>query len=440
MSLKIQKIAVAALLLSNSAVMAIPFGSFDTRSMAMGGAGVALGEADAAPLFNPALLSVSKEKDDFSILLPAVGIRVADPDKLLDSVDSFQKQDSIGQLNNAIANLNTAIASGIPANVTAAATALSGNITNLSAQLTTLSNKPIAVDGGMATVIAIPNKKFGVAFYANAAVATGGLFKYSDAATLTAPGTGLADLSLSCAADPTVNAAACNTLAAFNTNNLTSGINFKGVALGEMGFSLSRVFSIAEHDLALGITPKIVKAQLFDAQIQVNSSNQTNVTGADYLAEYSYVNFDLGAAKNYSNGWRTGFVIKNIIPQTLDFKRAPTPGATPVATGEQLSLKPQARFGVSHANTWSTVALDIDLTRNDPAGFENSTQYVALGGELNAFDWAQLRAGYRVDMVNSARNVTSIGLGFSPFGVHADFAVAGNASEIGASFQLGFRF
>jgi hypothetical protein len=31
-------------------------------------------------------------------------------------------------------------------------------------------------------------------------------------------------------------------------------------------------------------------------------------------------------------------------------------------------------------------------------------------------------------------------LGFSPFGVHADLAVAGNTTEIGAAFQFGFEF
>ncbi|HUX91607.1 MAG TPA: conjugal transfer protein TraF [Gallionellaceae bacterium] len=435
MSFKPHKLAAtAALLMSSSVALAIPFGSFDSRSMAMGGAGVAVGGADAAPLFNPALLSVAQDKDDFALILPTIGVRIADPDKLLDSIDQFQKNDYIGQLNTAITNLNAA---ATPAAATIAAQQVSTAITNVSNQLTTLSNKPIAVDGGVATVVGLPSKKFGVAFYANAAVATGGLFKYNDATQL---GT-LANNSQLCATDPTVNANACTAVKNFQTTSLTSGINFKGVALGEFGFSLSREFNIAEHGVAFGITPKIVKAQLFDAQLKVNSSNQSNVTGADYLAEYSFVNFDLGVAKNYSNGWRTGFVVKNVIPQTLDFKKAPTPGATPVATGEQLSLKPQARIGVSHANSWSTVALDVDMTRNDPAGFENSTQYVALGGELNAWDWAQLRAGYRVDMVNSERNVTSVGLGFSPFGVvHADLAVAGNATEIGASFQLGVHF
>ena len=70
-------ITTAALLLGSSAAFAIPFGSFDTRSMAMGGAGVAVGGPDAAPLFNPALLSVSKDEDDFALILPTIGIRDA---------------------------------------------------------------------------------------------------------------------------------------------------------------------------------------------------------------------------------------------------------------------------------------------------------------------------------------------------------------------------
>ena len=208
--------------------------------------------------------------------------------------------------------------------------------------------------------------------------------------------------------------------------------------LAEAGFAIS-TYNLGY--MAWGITPKIVQAQLFDVPINVNNTNQTGVTGNDYIAKYSMPNFDFGIATYDRVGWRTGLVIKNIIPYTLDFKQAPTPGATPVANGNSLTLRPQARVGLSHTTSWSTVALDVDVTKNDPAGFEQSTQYAALGVELNAFDWVQLRAGYRVDMVNSARNVTSLGLGLSPFGVpHIDLAVAGNASEIGASFQFGVHF
>lgn len=454
MSSKSLKLATtAALLLGSSFAAALPFSSFDTRSMAMGGAGVAVGSADAAPLFNPALLSVTNDKDKFAIILPTVGIRVADPDKLLDSIDKFQSGNYVDNLTTSVTNLNTAItnltSSQAAPNVTAlgtSATSVATNLNSVSTQLATLSNKPITLDGGVATVVGIPSKKLGVAFFANGTVATGGMFQFTDAPLLATLAT--QTQCLANAANTTINptpaqsaaAAALCTPPNFTSSSLTSGINFRGVVLGEFGFSLSREFHPYNKSYAFGITPKIVKATLFDALINVNSSNKTNVTGADYIAEYSIANFDLGVAKDYNNGWRSGFVVKNVIPYKLDFKRAPTAGATPVATGDTLTLNPQARIGISHANSWSTVALDVDLTRNDPAGLEKTTRYVALGGELNALGWAQLRAGYRMDTENSARNVTSIGLGFSPFGVHADFAVAGNANEIGASFQLGFRY
>lgn len=424
MSFKLQKLALTtALLVGSSAALAIPFSSFDTRSMAMGGAGVAVGAPDAAPLFNPALLSTSKESDDFALILPTVGVRIADPDNLRDSIDSFQNGNYLDNLQTAVNAFNALPTAGNAAAVTT-------NINAVSNQLTTLSNKPINVDGGLATVVALPNKKLGAAFYINATGAAGGVFQYNDKPTLDQL---ILDVT-ACSSNPVLNIAACNAVNTFNTNNLTSGIKLKGVTLGEIGISLSREFDLSNHKVSLGITPKITKAQLFDTTILVNDSNQNNFNASDNIAEYSYVNFDLGAAKSYDNGWSTGIVIKNVIPQTLDFKYKQ------VSTGESLKLSPQARLGVAKTSSWYTVAADMDITRNDPAGFEKATQYLALGGELNAFDWAQLRAGYRVDMVNSARNVTSVGLGFSPFGVHADVAVAGNADEIGASFQLGVHF
>jgi len=136
-------------------------------------------------------------------------------------------------------------------------------------------------------------------------------------------------------------------------------------------------------------------------------------------------------------------VIKNIIPHTYGFKSiAPgaASGSTQFTTGE-LNLKPQARVGASHTNSWSTVAMDLDLTSNAPAGLEKKSQYVSLGAELNAWDWAQLRLGYRANIKDSNRNVPSLGIGLSPFGVmHLDVAVAKSSKEIGASARLAFTF
>lgn len=427
---------LSVLLTCATAVMAVPFSFLDPRSMGMGGAGVAVADAASAPLFNPALLSITRYSDDFSLVLPTLGIRAADPDDLNGRVDKFQTGNYVDNLQTAVTALNNAITAGVIGPINTAAGTTAANITTLSTQLGTLMTSPITLDAGAATVVGIPNKKFGIAFYANGAVAAGGAFQYKDAALL-------ADLStkatcLSTAADAG-QVAACGTLT-FDKNTLQSAITMRGVMLAETGFALSREFRINKRNIALGITPKIMQAQLYDVPIGLNSPSLSNFNGNDYRAQYSLLNFDFGMAQNHRNGWRSGLVVKNVIPAFLDFKRAPIAGDTPVATGETLRLIPQTRAGVSYTNRWSAIAMDVDLYRNDPVGLENHTQYVALGGELNGWNWVQVRAGYRADLVNSSRNIVSFGLGFSPFGVHIDLAVAGNAHELGAALQLGFRF
>jgi len=87
-----------------------------------------------------------------------------------------------------------------------------------------------------------------------------------------------------------------------------------------------------------------------------------------------------------------------------------------------------------------TLAADMDLIENDPAGFESKSQYLGLGAELDLFDWVQLRAGYRHNLSDSDSSIPTLGFGFSPFGVHADLALAGNSTDLAVSMQLGFRF
>jgi len=429
--------ATSYLLLLSVNASAIPFASFDPRSMAMGGAGVAVADAALAPLFNPALLSVTRYSDDFSLVLPSVGIQVADSDSLFNSVDTFLSGNSLSSLQTSIDSLSTALA--LPdtiAVIQANAASVTTNLNTVSSQLSTLSNKPFTLGGGLATVVGIPNKKFGAAFYANVTVATGAIFQYKDAESAAALSAQTACIAT--AADATA-ANACGPIN-FNTNNMQSELDARGVRLAEMGFAFSREYYINRQRISLAITPKVVQAQLYEVPVNVNSSSIGNLTSSDYRAQYTMANFDLGLAKNYRNGWRAGLVIKNVIPYILAFKNAPAPGESPVNTRSSLRLMPQTRAGISYTNRWSVIALDMDLYRNGPVGLENHTQYVSLGSEINSWNWAQLRLGYRADLVDSSRNIVSMGLGFSPFGIHADIAVSGNENEAALAFQLGFRY
>jgi len=565
--------ALAVLTMSSFSAAAIPFTSFDPRSVAMGTAGVALADPSTAPFFNPALLSVTDPSKRYSVELPVVGVRLYDPEKLRDeipklgdkgtalqdSVTPFQTSSTLLQTNTnvlaaSISTLTTDIASvpstvdattisALPTTLGKASTSLgkvATNMTTVSGDMTTVSGdmtsvktnvdalntslqnlnaKPMQGEFGGAIVVGIPRPDYGFAFFAGTSAALGGALEYNDAANVQsvsdAISTASTSLTSSSAAvgtktNATTSAglvevasvklaaastacdvaglspqaaaqavASCNTsltaaktaldaantslattkttldanaknatdasTTATNNKKMTSKIHLRGVVVSEAGASIAHKVVVSGQEFVVGVSPKVMNLQLFDALLDADSGSSSDTMGSDNSAQYTTGNFDLGVAKSYPSGWRTGLVVKNVVPQTFDFKRAPTPGATPVATGATLKLSPQVRTGVSYERTDRfAVALDVDLTANDPAGLESKSQYVSLGGELSAWGWAQLRAGYRADLGNTARNVASVGLGLSPripyFKLHTDIAVLGNANEVGAALKLGVNF
>ena len=444
----------SALMLTTTTLLAVPFNSFDPKSMAMGGAGVAVANPATAPFFNPALLSIADTKDDFAIELPILGVRIYDPDDFVDAVDNFDQ--------NAFDNLDAAINAYETGTDFRNVTPVTSAITAMDQEVQTISDKPMEFEAGGGMVVGIPGESFGMALSVSGSVNFSGIFEYRDSDKvsdltadmnalpgcfpvvpdpvftencLTAPGTfNFVQVDNSNPANPLPDII-------FNTDtSMESKVRIVGVAMAEVGLTFSREMSLFGTEVAVGITPKMVAVTVFDYTADADEADTDDFDGDNYTAEYSDFNMDIGVARDHGNGWRSGFVIKNIIGQDYDaIYTDPATGAETV-TGT-VSLKPQARAGVSHTNDWSTIALDVDLTKNDPLGVVgNASQYVALGVELNVFDITQLRLGYRADTVNSDRSVVSAGIGFSPFGVHFDLAVAGNENEVGAAFQFGFRF
>jgi hypothetical protein len=465
MTKKLLTLAVSSALAAGSSIaFAAPFNSYDPRSMAMGGAGVAVANTATAPFFNPSLLAVTHDEDDFAMELPIVGARAYDPDDLEDSVNDFQDANYDTSLDNSITNAENAFPAFTPADLIAAADAydlVAEDINDLNLGLQSLDDKPIQAELGVATVLGIPSKTFGIAFSAAGSATLGGVVNYEDEQLLNGLQNDVqtfADYNR-CLGNNSTNPATCGAVPDLTyidettgnvvnpdgspfdpTNDIESTVDVRGIRLDEIGLSFAREFAINGATFAVGVTPKYVKATVYDYQANANTADNDDLDADDYSKEYSGVNLDVGVAKNYNNGWRTGFVVKNLIKQEYDTYRLDPTTGNKEKTGNSIELKPQARLGVSHTSEWHTVALDVDLTENEPVGFEEASRYVALGGEFNMADWAQLRAGYRMNTVDSARNIASIGFGISPMGIHLDLALAKNSDEIGAAAQFGFRF
>lgn len=412
--------AATAAALTVPAAQAAPFGVFDPRSLAMGGIGVSSATSQNASFFNPALLSAAQGNDDFSLEIPILAVRAADPDKLADDIDNL---DSTGTaLSNAVNQFNAA---QNQANAQVLANALGA----FNGALGTVSNKPLDAGLFVGTLVAIPSRTLGFAAHVSARADFGVTFSYAAGdATLMSLFQAAAQLYATSG-----NAGDLNALVTtygsgglVNNPNITSTMRLQGLVIEETGVSLSHRFD-SLGGMSIGVTPKSLKVSTLDYQAGAQSATIDFDMGK---REYSDTNLDIGVAMDYGSGYKTGLVVKNVQSKSYD-----------TVLGNKIELKPQARLGMSHHNNWSIVGVDVDLTKNDPAGFlGKQTQFAAIGAEFNLISLLQLRVGYRHDLAGNYDGMYSVGVGFSPLGIHLDVGLAGNDNEVAAALQFGLSF
>jgi hypothetical protein len=229
--------------------------------------------------------------------------------------------------------------------------------------------------------------------------------------------------------------------------DLTSNVQVIGVAIAEIGLTLSREFLIDGKRIAIGITPKLQTIKTFNYVANIEDDGIANDDIKETEQNFSDFNIDIGAAYRFGprKQWQAGIVVKNLLSKEYktESNAYGTAGNEKISK-TTISLDTQLRGGISHTTDWSVVAFDLDLKENAPTAFEKPTKYAAIGVELDLYDTLQLRLGYRKNISVSDSAVASVGLGFSPFGIHLDLAAMANPSdpekEAGAALELGFSF
>ena len=220
------------------------------------------------------------------------------------------------------------------------------------------------------------------------------------------------------------------------------------IGIAEVGLSLSREFNLSGNTFAVGVTPKLQQVATYHYVGQVDEEdNAPDVELEDSEVTENHVNLDIGTSFYIDDAHRTrvGIVIQDLISKDFEYDSVLVDGDADgqVAAGGKVSIKPKLRAGVAYEGGWYNVAADLDLTENEALAFEDPTQYLSVGGELDLAGWAQLRAGLRTNLAADS-NVVSIGAGVSPFGVHFDLAAMTDISdpekEIGIALETGFYF
>jgi hypothetical protein len=393
MSIKTKLTAVAVLTtLSMSANAAHQ--SFDSRSHAMGGIGVSTSDYLTSAFHNPALGARYTESDDVGVLIPSVGAQFNDSDDVINKADDFSSIYDAFEANPADPNNQDAMVSA----------------------LKDLDGSMAFAQAGAGLAVAIPNSFVSVNVFAKA---------YADALVV-------ADVDESDITNP-------------DPNNFNSRAVGMGVSIMEGGVALSHAYNLNSGTLYVGVTPKFQQINTINYVVGLENFDMDDWDNDRYQNEKSNFNMDLGVAYELPQGFVFGLSGRNLISQTYQTQ------SIDGVSGEY-ELTPMITGSASFNHSLFTVGVDVDFTENERyttiSGVDgvnaddDNTQMLAVGTEFNAWDWAQLRAGYQHDLSGNLDGQVTAGIGLSPFGtVRIDVSASyGGENNFGAVAQTYFTF
>lgn len=365
------------------------------REFGMGGTSVASADYLSAGFSNPALLTnySTEYDDDWGLAVPNINLFASDRSNLIDAIDDFTQ--SFDKLEAGLSDLSTS----------------PGDLQALADSLNNLSNKHFNIGLGAGVSIAIPSSAFSAAIVISTAIEADGFMDIDPADSGIITGAfGSLDI-------PEINSEAV-LLASFRT---------------ELGLAMAKEFSLGDRTISFGITPKLQNIEILDLVVNAESSDglDEQIDNDNRFTDDS-VNLDLGMTAMLSDHMRIGLSARNLMGG--DFAG--------LLGDYTYTLDPSITTGVAYVNGPLTIAADVDLTTT--TRFQEITtddsQFVRLGLETK-WQWAQLRVGYLTDLEENYADMTTAGIGLSPFGVmHLDLAGAVGENSYGGSFALSFTF
>ncbi len=368
-------------------VMAMAFSSsafasnllMDARGAGMGNTGVSTADYLLAPYYNPALTAVYRKNDSFGILLPSIGLRAEDKDESLKTIDDLQ--DSIEQFERA----------GVGA-------ATQENVDQLNRYLDQLADdKPLAVTAGIGIAVALPLDAVSLNFFTR----------------------GYAEVI----AKANVAAKSGNSANEVKTRYESSDVDLTAFGYTEVGLAVGKQVVLGGQTVALGVTPKVQQLRTYQDNASVKSFDLDDYDKSE-VKDNSF-NLDMGAVWLIDQ-YRVGIVAKDLFAKDIQTQNR----------NNTYKLDTQIAVSGSYVSDFFIAAVDLDLTKQRRFNGDNDdTQFMRFGVEGNAWGWAQLRAGYEVDLQNSLDNSVSVGLGVSPWDV-VSLDLAGSYAAITNS---GFR-
>jgi len=424
--------------------MAISYGVYDARALAMGGAATAIGNHAQAAFYNPALLAFhDKEEEegrDGRVYLPSLVVQVSDAtETAVDAIDD----DMDTQLSSAVDAFNAAPTA-------ASAGLIADSADELRDTLDDIANKDLNIDGYIGFNISEPSKREGGAFYFGTRLVGGGVANVTEADSALLDDYIDSMNQIAAGVDPATVAAQYPQLINANgqlidpTETLTSNADISALAISEWGMALAKQFDWRDYSIAVGITPKLMRVDAFRDTADFNDSIDSVEDGAsdfsDTQTTHITLNADFGVAAIIKEHYRVSLTLKDAFEKSFSTKQEPDPITGEIPPDLKVTLSSRSRLGVGYINEKFSVGLDYDLGEATPMASEPGTQELSLGVEYRVFDTLALRLGYRNDQTGLRDNMFSSGIGYRWKRFVVDAAYASGGDYRGGSLQLGWTF
>ncbi len=399
------------------------YGSFDPRTLALGGTAVAMGDLSTGHMYNPALTATHKGEEGrrtggYHSLLANVGTVSAGARTASDAITDRLEQ----RLQNAIDRFNTAPSAENAAFGEAAAMSLQNAMTDL-------AEGDIVADGYFGYSVAVPGDAEGGAFYMGARLLGGGVAQIRDQ-DVDLVGDYIAELGSVREGNPPGQLhpelfdEEDGSLRSPEAD-IRSEAQARGMLLVEIGVSASRTWQVWGKPWTFGAAPKAVAAGIFDSRWQVEDEGFESVrTDSRHL----YLNADLGTSVQLTERWRAALAVKDVLPRSFTSN-----------LGHEFKVRAQPRLGLAHQSRRLQWGLDMDLVPIANIHDDNARQDVSTGVEWLPLPALKLRLGYRHDVHGEYGGLASVGLGLVWRALSVDFAYAQGSSGAGAGLRLGIR-
>ena len=399
------------------------FGIYDARTLGMGGTSVASANNDNAQFYNAALLAfndeIEEETQDSRFLFPLMIPQAAES---VITVAELARDDPTRAITRAVAGFN---ASPDPLNAETVVDA----VANFDDGLSDIDGEDLFSDVYVGLAVSEPGKFQGGGFFLGTRILVGGNPNVSaaDRALLGAYREGLTFVA-SGGAEGVARPELFDANGALTDpgSDFESTVSAAGAVVTEAGVAVSQQFELPGGPIAAGFSFKV---QLIDTFEHVERSLDDRIDTAENSEFEGNINFDVGLARRIGKRWRVGLAVKDIVPRNYN-----------TSLGTRIRFRPRARIGATYQAGPLQLALDADLTENEPLGAEQATQELAVGAEWALGSPLRLRAGYRHDLKGDRDAIVSIGLGTIWKRLAVDVAYAAGGDARAAALQFGLVF